>query len=63
MSDYLTAESEIEALEWLHDQGLTDGLPVVIPTPERVDRLVLATGQPADLTLGAMGPAGGAATI
>jgi hypothetical protein len=63
MSDYLTAESEIEALEWLHDQGLTDGLPVVIPTPERVDRLVLATGQPADLTLGTMGPAGGAATI
>jgi len=63
MTDKLFAESEAAALEQLHAQGLTDGLPVVIPTDERVARMVLATGQAAELTLGDMGPAGGSATI
>ncbi len=57
------APDEHAALELLHDSGCTDGLPVVIPTRERVDRLVLASGLDADLDLGAMGPGGGAATI
>ena len=38
----LKAPSEEAALEQLHEvhkTGLTDGLPVVIPTPERVARL------------------------
>lgn len=59
----LDAADEHQALEWLHAQRCTDGLPVVIPTPERVERMVLATGLDADLTLGTMGPGGGAATI
>ena len=63
MTDKLFAESEAAALEQLHAQGLTDGLPVVIPTDERVARMVLCTGQAAELTLGDMGPAGGSATI
>ena len=63
MTARLMAASEADALELMHARGLTDGLPVVIPTVERVARMVLATGQAAELTLGDMGPAGGSATI
>lgn len=58
-----TAPDESAALEWLHEQGCTDGLPVVIPTAARVDRMVLASGLDGDLDLGSMGPGGGATTI
>ena len=63
MTDLLQAKDESQALELLHSRGLTDGLPVVIPTPDRVARLVLATGLDADLLLGEMGPGNGAATV
>lgn len=59
----LTAGDEAEALELLHSTGCTDGLPVIIPTADRVARLVLASGLDADTLLGEMGPGGGAATI
>jgi len=59
----LAATDSAEALEELHRLGCTDGLPVVIPTADRVERLVLASGLPADLDLGSMGPAGGATTV
>ena len=38
----LTAGDEAAALELLHELGCTDGLPVVVPTPERVERFVVA---------------------
>ena len=63
MAEIFTADSEAEALEDLHSRGLTDGLPVVIPTPERVSRMVLASGQDADMVLGTMGPGHGIATM
>lgn len=64
MSDgVLTADDEHAALEELHRLGCTDGLPVVIPTPERVERMVLATGYDPDLSLGDMGPNMGRCTI
>ena len=59
----LDAASEHDALELLHDLGCTDGLPVVVPTAERVARMVLATGYEPDLVHGDMGPMHGAATI
>ncbi len=59
----LQARSESDALELLHSLGLTDGLPVVIPTPERVAMMVLASGLDPEIELGVMGPAHGAATI
>lgn len=59
----LDAPSEEEALELLHELKCTDGLPVVIPTQERVDNFVLASGQDADMILGELGPAMGVATI
>jgi hypothetical protein len=63
MSVALEAADEAAALELLHELGCTDGLPVVVPTPERVDRMVLATGLDGDLVLGEMGPSMGVATV
>ena len=40
--DLFEAVDEFEALEMLHDLGCTDGLPVVVPTPERVDEMLAA---------------------
>ena len=34
-------------------------IPVIIPTPERVDRMVLASGLDGDVVLGEVGPLGG----
>ncbi len=62
-TDLLSAADEAEALELFHSSGRTDGLPVVIPTVERVERFVLASGLDGDVGLGAMGPGGGAATV
>src|SRR4051812_45328880 len=59
----LVAADEAEALEELHRLGCTDGLPVVVPTPERVERMVLATGLDGDLVLGEMGPNLGVCTV
>lgn len=59
----LKASDEDAALEELHALGCTDGLPVVIPTRERVERMVLATVLDGDLMLGEMGPALGACSV
>ncbi len=59
----LEATDEHAALEALHSAGCTDGLPVIIPTIARVDRMILATGMDGDLLLGEMGPSFGAATV
>ncbi|MCU1504279.1 MAG: hypothetical protein JWM12_3633 [Ilumatobacteraceae bacterium] len=59
----LTAVDEADALEQLHRLGCTDGLPVVIPTPERVARCVLATGADPTTSLGVMGPLSALTTI
>lgn len=63
MSQFIEAADEAAALEQLHEMGCTDGLPVVIPTRERVERMVLASGQAGDMSLGIMGPALGIATM
>ncbi len=59
----LTARDEADALEELHRLECTDGLPVVVPTPERVARMVAATCLDADLTLGNMGPGFGVCSV
>lgn len=59
----IEASDEEAALEWLHTNDRTDGLPVVIPTAARVDRMVLASGIDGSLDLGPMGPGNGATTI
>ena len=63
MADFLSASDEGDALEDLHSRGCTDGLPVVIPTRQRVERMVLASGQDPEMVLGTMGPGHGIASI
>ncbi len=63
MSEELSAPTEADAVEALHALGCTDGLPVIVPTAERVQRMVLAGGQDGDLILGTMGPGNGVASI
>lgn len=63
MSSLLQAPDEVSAIEELHRLGCTDGLPVIVPTRDRVDRMVLATGLDAGDVLGEMGPLMGAATV
>lgn len=59
----LEAVDEAAALELLHQSGCTDGLPVVIPTVERVAAMVLASGLDSSIDLGTMGPLGAATTV
>lgn len=52
-----------QAMEDLHAIGCTDGLPVIVPTAARVERMVLSSGMEPDILLGELGPNMGAATI
>ena len=61
--ELLEAVDQAAALEMLHEMGCTDGLPVIIPTTELVDRMVLASGLDGDVVLGEVGPLGGVATV
>ncbi|MCK9520133.1 MAG: redoxin domain-containing protein [Dehalococcoidia bacterium] len=45
-----------DLFEFMFDQGLTDGLPVIPPTPERVLRMLSGTARDAQEVLGAMPP-------
>jgi len=58
-----TASDEAVALARYHARGWTDGLPVVIPTPERVEEMLLCGGMDADIVLGNIGPGNGDATV
>ncbi|MEK7710213.1 MAG: thioredoxin, partial [candidate division NC10 bacterium] len=45
------------------DKGVTDGLPVVPPTPERVERMLAATWRERDELTGLVPPNYGRATV
>jgi hypothetical protein len=45
---------EADAIEFMFEQGWTDGLPVVPPTPDRVARFLDAVGRAGDDVLGAV---------
>src|SRR5262245_40422802 len=50
-----------ETFSWLYEQGMTDGLPVIPPTPERVARTM--AGLPPLRVIAELPPCGGIATI
>src|SRR5438105_11383427 len=52
-----------DPIEALFDKGLTDGLPVVPPTRERVDRAIEASGRAADEVVALVPPNYGRATV
>ena len=41
-----TLNDELSAIDWCYEQGWTDGLPVVPPARERVERFLMAAGRP-----------------
>jgi len=49
-----TVSDPLEAIEYCFQQGWTDGLPVVPPTPERVAALLDALGLPPETVVGAL---------
>jgi len=52
-----------EAFDTLYARGVTDGLPVIPPTIERVHAAVEATGRPGDELIGLVAPRYGRATV
>ena len=60
----IVLDGEVEAVnDWFYDQGWTDGLPIVPPTPDRVERTLAWTDRAPDTELGPMPPKYGIATI
>src|SRR5213078_3620264 len=58
-----THPATTDPIEALFDKGLTDGLPVVPPTRERVDRAIEASGRAADEVVALVPPNYGRATV
>jgi hypothetical protein len=52
-----------DPFEAMHERGLTDGLPVVPPTPERVVAMLEHTGRDPQELVGVVPPYGGRATV
>jgi hypothetical protein len=63
----LTGDSVAELLtrsyEHAYEQGWTDGLPIIPPTPEAVARFVAASGRAGDELIGSVPPRKGRATV
>lgn len=57
------AAAEDDPFEFFFEQGLTDGLPVVPPTEERVQRMLAETKRDPQEVLGTIGPNYGRATV
>src|SRR5919204_2398709 len=57
------AATDADQIEALFERGVTDGLPVVPPTRERVARAIEASGRPADELVALVPPNFGRATV
>jgi len=63
-SDKISLNDSLEAVnDWFYDQGWTDGLPIIPPTPERVEKLLAWTDRNPQDELGPVPPKYGIATI
>ena len=54
-------DEELAALKWFRDSDYTDGLPIVIPTIERVERFLDRSGIDPEIVIGAIPPSEGVA--
>lgn len=54
---------ELEAFTAMYERGWTDGLPVVQPTPERVDAMVAVSGRDPDEVIAVLPPVQGEASV
>lgn len=48
---------------WFHERGLTDGLPIIPPTEERVAAMLSTVNEPREASLGTLAPAQTDATL
>jgi hypothetical protein len=55
-SNLLTIPTNVEVHQYLYDQGFSDGLPLIPPTPERLDWMLTGTNLPPSTVLGKMPP-------
>src|SRR5689334_5307235 len=58
-----TFADEDEALETFHARRLTDGLPFVLPTAERVQAMIAGSGRPAGDVIAVVPPRWAEATV
>src|SRR5438128_7790022 len=58
-----TVRGAIDTIEQYFEHGWTDGLPIVPPTEELVDRMIAASGREALEVVGVVPPRQGVATI
>jgi len=63
VNDRFTFASEDEALETFHARRLTDGLPVVLPTAERVQAMIAGSGRRANEVIAVVPPRWAEATV
>jgi hypothetical protein len=63
VSERLNVDDYEQAVELFFERRWTDGLPVVLPTPGRVEALIRHVGRDPEESLGAIPPRGGEATI
>ena len=64
LSEHNEMVDEFEAVQRMYlERGWTDGLPVVPPTPDRVETMLVATGLPPGDVLAELPPTWGAATV
>src|SRR5271155_2049077 len=60
----ITEDADLESInEQFYQRRMTDGLPIIPPTQERVARMLAGTKRSADQSLGSIGPRYGQATI
>lgn len=63
-AQHIQAPSDAAELQtWFFDRGVSDGFPVIAPTPEAVARMVAGSGRVAQDLIGAVPPRGGVATV
>ena len=62
-SDQIEAAEDADLIELCYQNGWTDGLPVVPPTPDRVEKMLAGTDRQPDELLAAIPPKWGQATI
>ncbi len=63
LSSQRIAPEETDPVEVMYERGMTDGLPVVPPTEDRVKRMLAGTDRDPKELIGAIGPVFGRATI
>lgn len=61
--DTARLSDDLDAIEYYFEQGLTDGLPVVPPTEQRVGDMLAGSAQATDTVVGLVPPNFGAATL